>query len=231
MVHIGGLQKVSMIDYPGKLSAVVFLSGCNFRCPYCHNPQLVWGEADHRVPEGDVLTYLDARRDLLDGVVFSGGEPTRQAGLPDLCRAVKTRGYAVKLDTNGSFPDMLQALIRDRLIDYVAMDIKTDPDRYAPTLCLPDPALAIKASIKLIMASGLPYEFRTTCFRPLVGAETMARIAALIKGAKIYAIQKFCAKETLDPDAGSSGDHFFDDNELLHLKAIVEPMVDFCFVR
>jgi len=231
MLYIGGLQKVSMIDYPGRLSAVVFMSGCNFRCPYCHNPQLARGEVVHPIAEEDVLTYLDARRDLLDGVVLSGGEPTLQAGLPDLCRAFKARGLAVKLDTNGSFPDRLQTLIRDGLIDYAAMDVKTDPDRYGASLCSPDLAAAVKASIALIMASGIPHEFRTTCFRPLVDADVMGRIAALIKGAKTYAIQKFCAKETLDPQAGSNRDHFFDDDELMHLKAIAEPMVDHCFLR
>jgi pyruvate formate lyase activating enzyme len=231
MVQIGGLQKVSMIDYPGKLSAVIFLSGCNFRCPYCHNPALARGETAGKISEEDVLAYLEARRDLLDGAVISGGEPTLQPELPNLCRTIKALGYAVKLDTNGSFPDCLQALIQDRLIDFVAMDVKTDPDHYAPSLCASNQAAAIRASIKLIMASGLPYEFRTTCFRPLVSARKMGRIAVLIKGAKTYAIQKFCAKETLDPGAGSSRNHFFDDNELLHLKAIAEPMVDFCFVR
>jgi pyruvate formate lyase activating enzyme len=231
VIHIGGLQKVSMIDYPGKLSAVVFLSGCNFRCPYCHNPELARGESHGQVSAKDVLTYLDTRRGLLDGVVLTGGEPTLQRGLPDLCRAAKARGFAVKLDTNGSFPEVLQTLIRESLIDYVAMDVKTDPDHYAPALCTQDPAIAIRASIKLIMSSGLPYEFRTTCFRPLVSAQAMARIGKLIKGAKTYAIQKFCAKETLDPDTGSLRDHIFDDNELLCLKAIVEPMVECCFVR
>jgi anaerobic ribonucleoside-triphosphate reductase/anaerobic ribonucleoside-triphosphate reductase activating protein len=215
----------------GRLSAVVFLSGCNFHCPYCHNPELARRDSDQSVPESDVLAYLKARRGLLDGVVLTGGEPTLQKGLPDLCRAVQALGYTVKLDTNGSAPEVLQTLIRENLIDYVAMDVKTDPDHYAPSLCRQNPAAAIKASIQLIMASGLPYEFRTTCFRPLVNAETMASIGGLIKGAETYAIQKFCAKETLDPDAGSSRDHIFDDNELLGLKAIVEPMVECCFVR
>ena len=231
MIHIGGLQKVSMIDYPGKLSAVVFLSGCNFRCPYCHNPELARGETYGQVSEREVLTYLDARRGLLDGVVLTGGEPTLQRALPDLCRAAKALGFAVKLDTNGSFPEVLQTLIRERLIDYVAMDVKTDLDHYAPALCEQDPAVAIRASIKLIMSSGLPYEFRTTCFRPLVNAQAMVRIGAWIKTAKTYAIEKFCAKETLDPDAGSYKDHIFDDNELLCLKAIVELIVECCFVR
>lgn len=231
MVHIGGMQKVSMIDYPGKLSAVLFLKGCNFHCPYCHNPELAGSQAAAGIAVEDVLAYLEARKNLLDGAVVSGGEPTLQPGLPDLCRALKARGFSVKLDTNGSIPEMLQTLIRDRLIDRIAMDIKTDPERYAPVLCAPDPAAAIRASIALIMDSGLPYEFRTTCFRPLVSARTMGRIASIIRGAKAYAIQKFYAKKTLDPDAGSTRDHFFDDDELWHLKAIAEPMVEYCFVR
>lgn len=231
VIHIGGLQKVSMIDYPGKLSAVIFMSGCNFRCPYCHNPELARGETRDKISERDVLAYLDARRGLLDGVVLTGGEPTLQKGLPNLCRAAKARGYAVKLDTNGSFPEVLQTLFREDLVDYVAMDVKTDPDHYAPALCPQNPAAAIKASIKLIMAAGMPYEFRTTCYRPVIDDQAMARIAMLIKGAETYAIQKFCAKKTLDPDAGSSMNHIFDDNELLRLKTIVEPMVECCFVR
>lgn len=112
------------------------------------------------------------------------------------------------------------------------MDVKTDPGHDAPALCIQDPSAAIKASIQLIMSTrGLPYEFRTTCFRPLVNAQAMVRIGAWIKTAKTYAIEKFCAKETLDPDAGSYKDHIFDDNELLCLKAIVEPIVECCFVR
>ena len=231
MVRIGGLQKVSMIDYPGLLSAVIFLSGCNFRCPYCHNPGLARGETDPQLGAREVLAYLDARRGLLEGVVISGGEPTLQTGLPAFCRALKNRGYAVKLDTNGSFPDVIDALVAAGLVDYVAMDVKTDPDRYAPALCPQDPGSAIKSSIRRIMTSGVPHEFRTTCFRPMIDTDTLARIAALIRGAQAFAIQKFCAKGTLDPEAGSSSDHFFDDNELLHLKALAEPMVDFCFVR
>lgn len=231
MVRIGGLQKVSMIDYPGLLSAVIFLSGCNFRCPYCHNPGLARGESDPQIGASEVLAYLDARRGLLEGVVISGGEPTLQPGLPAFCRALKERGYAVKLDTNGSFPDVIETLVADGLVDYVAMDVKTDPDRYTPALCPQDPGSAIKDSIRQIMTSGLPHEFRTTCFRPMIDPDTLGRIAALIRGAQTFAIQKFCAKGTLDPEAGSSSDHFFDDDELLHLKALVEPMVDFCFVR
>jgi len=231
MVQIGGMQKVSMIDYPGRLSAVIFLNGCNFHCPYCHNPELASGAAMELIAEEEVLSYLGARRDFLDGIVISGGEPTLQPALPDFCRRLKACGYAVKLDTNGSFPKMLQALIRDGLIDFIAMDVKTDPDHYAPALCALDPAADIKASIELIMRSGLPHEFRTTCFRPLVSARTMERIATFIKGAKAYAIQKFYAKKTLDPDAGSKRDHFFDDNELWHLKAIADPMIEYCFVR
>jgi pyruvate formate lyase activating enzyme len=231
MVRIGGMQKVSLIDFPGMLSAVVFLNGCNFRCPYCHNPDLARGDSACRVGEADLLGYLDARRELLDGVVISGGEPTLQPGLPDLCRAIKALGYAVKLDTNGSFPDVLEVLFQGGLVDYVAMDVKTDPDHYSPTLCLGNPAAAVRASIQLIMASGLPYEFRTTCFRPMIDAAIMSRIAMLIKGAQTFAIQKFCAKETLDPDAGAARDHFFDEDELLHLKAIVAPMVERCFLR
>ena len=121
-VEIGGLQKVSLVDYPGRISAVVFMNGCNFTCPYCHNPGLARGEHRPGLPSDDVLHYLAARRGLIEGVVVSGGEPTLQPDLADFCRAVQSLGYAVKLDTNGSRPNVLRNLIRQRLIDDCSMD-------------------------------------------------------------------------------------------------------------
>jgi pyruvate formate lyase activating enzyme len=230
-IDIGGLQKVSLVDYPGRISAVVFMNGCNFACPYCHNPSLARGESHQKLSAESVLNYLSARRGLLDGVVVSGGEPTLQPGLAAFCGAVRSMGYALKLDTNGSRPEVLQDLIQQGLVDDCSMDLKTDLDDYPTLAGVQAQAEALRASIRLIMASGMGYEFRTTCVRPFVSAATMWRMATLIQGAKVYTIQKFCAKDTLDPKFGSSGKCSFDDDELLNLKAIAEPLVESCILR
>ncbi|MBL0713702.1 MAG: anaerobic ribonucleoside-triphosphate reductase activating protein [Desulfosarcina sp.] len=230
-IDIGGLHKVSLVDFPGRVSAVVFLNGCNFRCPYCHNPDLAKGAAAGAVAAETLRDYLEARRGMLDGVVITGGEPTLQPGLMRFCESIRSMGYPLKLDTNGSRPEVLRDLIASRLVDYIAMDIKTDMETYATMTGHIKIAARIRASIDLIMASGVDYEFRTTCVRPLISPPVMTRIAALIKGARVYAIQKFYAKETLDPDCGSRRNDHFDDDELLNLKAIAEPMVECCVLR
>ena len=184
-MHIGGLQKSSMIDYPGKISCVVFLTGCNFTCPYCHNPALVKSGAAGAcaMSSEKLFEFLAARRNFLEGVVISGGEPTLQRDLPALCGRVKAMGYPVKLDTNGSRPGVLGDLIRRGLVDYLAMDIKTDPSGYFP--CIRNKKIGpenLQSSIRQIMASGLPYEFRTTCMRPLVDETILEGICRLIQG-------------------------------------------------
>jgi pyruvate formate lyase activating enzyme len=230
-IDIGGVHKVSLVDFPGRVSTVVFLNGCNFRCPYCHNPDLARGLAGGLVAAEAVRSYLETRRGLIDGVVITGGEPTLQPGLADFCAAIRSMGYPVKLDTNGSRPACLEGLIARRLVNFVAMDIKADPAAYGALSPRKDIGARIRASIDLIMNSGVDYEFRTTCIRPLITPSVMARIAGLIRGARVYAIQKFCAKETLDPDCGSHRHDRFDDDELRNLKAIVEPMVECCVLR
>ncbi|MDR1398056.1 MAG: anaerobic ribonucleoside-triphosphate reductase activating protein [Desulfarculales bacterium] len=181
---LGGLRKTSTLDFPGRLSAVVFIQGCNFACPYCHNPQL-WEPA----PVSPALTldeccaFLARRRQrrLLEGVVLSGGEPAVNDDLPELCSRLRAMGYQIKLDTNGSRPLMLEKLIRDSLVDYVALDIKTLPDLYCPGLSR-EPGLeeALMASLSLLAGAGLEYEFRTTMVSPFVSvemAEDLLRLA------------------------------------------------------
>ena len=189
----GGLQKTSLIDYPGKVCSVLFISGCNFACPYCHNPQLVKGgmKQGSFIEEDRVFEFLEKRKTILDGVVISGGEPTLSGGLLSLCENIKQMGYQVKLDTNGSQPEVIKRLIDDSLVDYIAMDIKTDPHHYPPLIQRdPEPDLLIE-SIHIIMASAPDYEFRTTCVRPIVDEQIIESIAATIEGAKRYALQPF----------------------------------------
>jgi len=232
-MNIGGLQKNSLIDYPGKLSSVIFCSGCNFDCPYCHNPQLVGGSGSG--PTGlntdAICNFLEDRRGFLDGVVVSGGEPTLQKGLAELCRSIKAFGYPVKLDTNGSRPQVLEQLIARGLVDYIAMDLKTDPLGYAAYIkpgCNPD---SILSSIRIIMQSGLDYEFRTTCVKPIVTAETLANISQRIQGARLYALQRFRNTAVLHPEFFRDSDHQCGDDELMQLKAVADRRVANCVIR
>lgn len=231
---IGGLQKNSFIDYPGMISCVLFLRGCNFRCPYCHNPDLVREPFtdDHPVEDIKVFEMLENRRGLLDGVVITGGEPTLQKGLLSLCHKVKTLGYPIKLDTNGSRPDVLEDLLRHDVLDYVAMDVKTDPSHYEALTRAPlDPTLLF-GSIRLIMSSGLPYEFRTTCVRPFVDEGIMATIGKSIEGAMRYALQTFRrAERLLDPGFSSEHEAGFTLEEMERLRAVAAPWVKECLLR
>jgi pyruvate formate lyase activating enzyme len=228
---IGGLQKTSLIDFPGKVSCVCFVSGCNFRCPYCHNPDLVHHPEKACLDESGFFAFIREREGFLDGVVISGGEPTLQNDLPAFLSRIKREGYAVKLDTNGSHPRMIRELVEKRLVDYIAMDIKTDPSLYPLYMQTEiDPDL-ILSSIKLIMASGVPYEFRTTCVRPIVGAETVEAIGRLIQGCFLYVLQQFSQIRVLQPDFFENGKAGYDQKEMMQLTSIAEPWVQKCIVR
>lgn len=230
---IGGIQKNSLIDYPRKLSCVLFVSGCNFNCPYCHNPQLLKGGYSKKAfDEKAFYEFLENRRGFIDGVVISGGEPTLQKEFPLLCRKIKQMGYLIKLDTNGSKPKTIKFIIDEGLADYIAMDIKSDPLRYPPAIAkIYDPA-QILASIETIMGSGIAYEFRTTCIKPIVDEKSIINIVKTIKGAKLYALQRF------RDDNGVLYPRFFTQtgaghskDELGKLKAAAEPWVKKCIVR
>ena len=232
-MNLGGIQKNSLIDYPGKLSCVLFLSGCNFDCPYCHNPDLAKGCA--RCPffdgEEQLFSFLDKRKHFLDGVVISGGEPTLQQDLETLCRRIKQMGYPVKLDTNGSRPEVLEKLLGQKLVDYVAMDVKTDPQRYAPAICRKKDPSAVLASIKLIMAEAPDYEFRTTCVRPLVDEGVVERIAQRIAGARLYALQHFEDGCVLHPEYFHHPHPGFDQETLETMRDMAAPYVQRCSIR
>ncbi len=232
-MRLGGLQKNSLIDYPGKISCVIFLSGCNFNCPYCHNPELAKGSPDcpSWLEDRTLYDFLEGRRGLLDGVVISGGEPTLQEDLFPLCERVKQMGYPVKLDTNGSRPKTIKRLIDEGLVDYIAMDVKTDPFHYAPLIKKDCNPVNLLLSIQIIMESALPYEFRTTCVKPIVNAQAVEKILRIIKGARLYALQAFHDTGVLQPEFFRGNEAFYDQGELLYLKSIADAWVRECIVR
>lgn len=232
-MFIGGIQKSSLIDYPGKICCVFFLSGCNFDCPYCHNANLVKGGLDS--PEvlavHSAFDFLGHRKGFLEGVVISGGEPTLQKDLSSFCEGIKNLGYSVKLDTNGSRPEELKTLIDHGLVDYVAMDIKTDPLHYDPIIHKDQQTDDLLSSIRTIMESAPDYEFRTTCVKGIVDEIVIQTIAKTIKGAKRYVLQPFQNKDVLHPEFFQDTDSHFNEDELSPLKTIAEPWVLECIVR
>ncbi len=188
-----GLQKLTLLDFPGKTACTVFTAGCDFRCPFCHNASLAVGiEHCEEFSSQEVLAFLKKRSGVLDGVCITGGEPLMHRELPGFMREAKELGYLVKLDTNGSFPDRLKAVIDGRLADYVAMDIKASPQKYAEASGLKSLDISpIFESITLLMNSGIEYEFRTTAFKGVHTPDEMRGLCQMIKGAKRYYIQNF----------------------------------------
>ena len=201
-MKIQGLQKMTLLDFPGRVACTVFLGGCDFRCPFCHNGELLDGTAPAVMDDGELLRFLRGRRGLLDGVAITGGEPLLRQDLPDLMRAIRDLGFAVKVDTNGNHPEALEGLLREGLADYVAMDIKNSPERYALTVGLHSLDLdPIRRSVALLMDNSIPYEFRTTVVDELHRAEDFQAIGQWITGAKAYFLQPFTDRDSV-PFAG-----------------------------
>ena len=176
-MKIVGIQKLTLLDYPGKVACTVFLNGCNFRCPYCHNAELL-GDAEEVMTVAGLLAFLRKRQGILEGVCITGGEPTLHPELPALLGEVRALGYAVKLDTNGYRPEILEAVLSQGLVDYVAMDLKNGPEDYAETVGLAQVELAkIRQSIRLLMDSPVDFELRTTVANPLHSGETITSMA------------------------------------------------------
>jgi len=192
-MRISGLQKLSMVDYPDKLAATVFTGGCNLRCPFCHNAPLVLRVSETpELTQEEVLSFLHSRQKLLDGVVLSGGEPLLQQGAAEFLREVRALGFAVKLDTNGCYPEALASVLEQGLVDYVAMDIKNRPEKYAETVGIPDFDITpVQESIKLLQASGVDYEFRTTVVREFHTADDIRAIGEWLRGSQHYYLQQF----------------------------------------
>jgi len=222
MMRIGGFQKLTLLDYPGQIACIVFTRGCNFRCPFCHNGGLVLseqGEAD--VPEHMILSYLKKRKNLLDGIVITGGEPLVWPDLPDFLCKVQKQGYKIKLDTNGSFPERLELLLDSGLIDYVAMDIKQSPEQYETASGVPGDAIVplIRQSLRILNSSGIPFELRTTVVKGIHDSDTMAALAAWISGPVPYYLQPYVnSGHVIAPEGLSS----FSEKELEEMLSVVK---------
>ena len=198
---IHGLQKMTLLDYPGYVACTVFLNGCDFRCPYCHNFELVDGTAKPLMEDEEFFAFLGKRKGLLDGVCISGGEPLLHKDIDVFIRKIREMGFKVKLDTNGYHPDMLKALIDEGLLDYIAMDIKNSFAKYPITTGTPDiDTSIIKNSISIIMNSGVDYEFRTTVVGGLHSENDFDQMGEALQGAKGYFLQQFTMRDTV-PDS------------------------------
>lgn len=188
---ISGLQKVTLLDFPGKVACTVFLTGCNLRCPYCHNPDLVLAKDNGKyISEKEFFEFLLSRKGKLDGVCITGGEPTLYPNLTNLIRRIREMGFLVKLDSNGTVPEILKPLLREKLLDYVAIDIKNAPSQYAET-CGADVIEYVEKSVALLKNSNIDYEFRTTVCHPFHSPECMEEIGRWLRNAKRYYIQPF----------------------------------------
>ncbi len=217
-----GFQKTTLLDYPGKVACTVFTGGCNFRCPFCHNARLVT-EQDHeeQITEDEFFSFLKKRQGILDGVCVTGGEPLLQKDILPFLARIRELGFLVKLDTNGSRPDMLQKIIDAHLVDYIAMDLKNSKEKYALTCGLDAYPDEMDQSIALIMQSGIEYEFRTTVVREFHAAEDMISMAKWIKGAPRYFLQGFIDSGNLVGDGCSA----YSPTEMKELFALVTPII------
>lgn len=201
-MKISGIQKTSLIEYPGKIVSVLFTQGCNFRCPYCHNSELIGLESrdGEYFPLDSVYSFLEKRRGLIDGVSITGGEPTLQAGLYDFLAKIRKIGLNIKLDTNGSNPEFIKKILDDCLVDYIAMDVKGPLDRYDEITGSKVNTSHIFRSITLLKEAGIDYEFRTTFVPGIHAKSDLLEIVQLLKGSKRYFIQNFRPSNTFDPE-------------------------------
>jgi len=230
---IAGLQKLTLIDYPEKLACTVFLAGCNFRCPWCYNPELVLPEKikdNSQITKKDFFDFLKYRINLLDGVVICGGEPTLNKDLPIFCKKIKKMGYAIKLDTNGSNPEMISNLIDEKLIDYIAMDIKAPKEKYKEATGAKIDIKQIQKSIDILKKGEVSYEFRSTMIPKLLGKEDIIEIARWIGPAKKYCLQNFQKeRDTVNPEF--KGINPCLKEYLLNIQKIISPFFEICEVR
>lgn len=224
MMKICGLQKTTLLDYPGHMAATVFLGGCNFRCPYCHNSDLLGNRVPPLMRQGDLLDFLKSRQGILEGICISGGEPTMdQAGLFKLAADIKELGFLIKLDTNGTHPEILKQLSGNGLLDYISMDIKTSLQNYPYTVGNRFVALdRIKESAAWLIAGTLPFEFRTTVVKGLHTAADFAEIGPWIAGAPHYFLQNYLESDRI---LNPTGLGCFSKQELLGFCDLLKPYV------
>ena len=229
-MNIAGIQKTTLVDYPGKVAATVFTRGCTFQCPFCHNPELVLpAQFGTLIPEADILEFFEKRIGQLEAVCITGGEPTIQTDIAEFISKLKKMGFLVKLDTNGSLPDVLESLIKSGNLDYIAMDIKSSLQKYPLVSGTKNLNIKnIERSIKLIMNSGIDYEFRTTVCHPLHKVEDFEEIGKLIKGAKRYYIQNFVHSKHIDEDQDYKP---MSDENLVRIKNILKKFVGNSSIR
>ncbi len=230
-MKISGIQKLTLLDYPGKLAATIFTHGCDFRCPFCHNPELVTEDFDKKtaLSESDILEFLKTRNGKLDALVITGGEPLIQSDIADFIKKVKKLGFLVKVDTNGSFPNALEKLIAEEIVDFWAMDVKASEKNYENAAGTKVDYQKIKRSIKLIVDSGADYEFRTTVVKGIHTSKDIEEIGSILKGTKSFAIQNFNPGKTLDP--GFDKENSFSDPTLKDFKKIMQTYVQEVTVR
>jgi pyruvate formate lyase activating enzyme len=229
-MKIGGLQKVSLIDYPGKISAIIFTQGCNFRCPYCHNPELVEQKLFQTcLSEKDILAFLTTRQGKLDAVTLTGGEPTLQEDLIPFIQKIRNLGFAVKLDSNGSQPDVLASMIQKKLLDFIALDVKAPIEKYQSVVQAPVAIDVIRESIRLVLKAKIQHEFRTTVVASLLTAKDILAIVREIAGAKRYALQKFQPARTLNKKYIQ--EKTYSDEEFLKIKKQLEKNVPLIMIR
>ena len=216
-MNIQGFQKLTLLDFPGKVACTVFTGGCNLRCPFCHNASLVLEPTIYSDATQDVLNYLSGRKGIIDGVCITGGEPLLQPDLADFISKIKDMGFAVKLDTNGSMPDRLQQIIDTGLIDYIAMDIKSSPEGYALATGVEGATDNYIKSVDIIRQSGIEHEFRTTAVKGIHSPADFDKIGQWLAGCKHYYIQRFV-------DSGNliEGGEAFDENEMRNLLSTVK---------
>ncbi len=229
-MEICGLQKLTLIDYPGRLAATIFLCGCNFRCPWCYSRELVLPEEIEKQPkisEKELSDFLKERKGTLEGVVLCGGEPCLHEDLSQFCQKIKKLDYLIKLDTNGSRPQMLKKLIDEKLIDYVAMDVKLPKERYKEVLGVD--VKNIEESIKVLKDSKIDYEFRTTVVPTILDKEDIIKIAKWLSPAKKYYLQNFRPEKTIDPKFEKIRP--YPDEYLLEIQKTVSSFFEVCKVR
>lgn len=227
---IGGFQKFSLIDYPNNICAIIFTRGCNFRCPYCYNPELVDPKRFRQpISNSIIFSFLEKRKGKIDAVEITGGEPTLQKDLVEFIEKIKNMGYLVKLDTNGSNPNIVEKIISRNYVDYIAMDVKAPLQKYQEITGINIDTKEIENSINLIINSGIDYEFRTTLVKSLLSKEDIIDIAKILKGAKRYILQRFVPTKGL---VGTVSDRFLLSIEKIKsLKERLENYVNECVIR